>query len=47
MNRFKEYLGDAVFIQYDGFGIELTTSDGIRDTNTIYLELVVLEAFEA
>ena len=34
----KEYLGDAVYAQTDGYGIILTTEDGIRATNTIYLE---------
>jgi hypothetical protein len=34
----KEYIGDGVYIDHDGFSFVLTTSNGIRDTNTIYLE---------
>lgn len=34
----KEYLGDAVYVQNDGFGVILTTENGIRVTNEIYLE---------
>jgi hypothetical protein len=39
------YLGDGVYIEFDGYQIKLTTSDGIHDTNTIYLEDQVLAAF--
>lgn len=36
----KQYLGDAVYIESDQaeHGFLLTTSDGVEDTNTIYLE---------
>lgn len=34
----KVYLGDGVYAQNDGFGIILTTENGICATNTIYLE---------
>lgn len=35
----KTYLGDGCYVRLDGCGgLELTTSDGVRDTNTIYLE---------
>lgn len=34
----KQYLGDAVYVESDGFGFELTTEDGLRVTNRIYLE---------
>lgn len=36
----KQYLGDAVYIESDQaeHGFLLTTSDGVTDTNTIYLE---------
>jgi len=34
----KVYLGDAVYVSHDGYHIVLTTEDGIRTTNTIYLE---------
>jgi len=34
----KTYLGDAVYADFDGHMITLTTEDGIRATNTIHLE---------
>jgi len=43
----KDYLGDGVYVELDEFGmIKLTTSDGINDTNTIYLEPDVFVSFE-
>jgi hypothetical protein len=41
----KVYLGDGAYAQYDGFAITLTTSNGMRDTNTIVLEPEVQKAF--
>lgn len=43
INR-KEYLGDGVYANFDGFQIVLTTEDGIRATNTICLEPAVMTA---
>ena len=40
----KRYIGDAVYVAFDGFGLILTTEDGIQATNTIYLEPEVWEA---
>lgn len=41
----KEYLGDAVYAEFDQYGdLVLTTSDGERDTNRIVLEPFVLQA---
>lgn len=34
----KHYLGDGVFVVFDGYGLILTTENGIDVTNTIYLE---------
>lgn len=34
----KRYLGDAVYAEYDGYSVVLTTENGISTTNTIYLE---------
>jgi hypothetical protein len=34
----KTYLGDAVYLEWDGYLLTLTTSDGSRDTNTIHME---------
>ncbi len=42
----KTYLGDAVYVDHDSNfgGIVLTTEDGMRATNTIVFEPVVLAA---
>ena len=40
----KVYLGDAVYAEFDGHGIKLTTEDGYRATNTIVLEPEVYDA---
>ncbi len=34
----KQYLGDAVYADFDGFFIVLTTENGVSATNTIMLE---------
>lgn len=34
----KEYLGDSVYAEFDGDGINLTTENGFGPTNTVYLE---------
>ncbi len=38
------YLGDGAYAEFDGFGIQLTTENGISVTNRIYLEPEVYEA---
>ncbi len=40
----KAYLGDGCYVASDGHGLVITTSDGIRDTNTIYFESEVYAA---
>jgi hypothetical protein len=40
----KTYIGDGVFVEYDGYGIVLTTENGIQITNRIVLEPAVYEA---
>ena len=42
----KAYLGDAVYVHHDGFGLVLTTEDGYKTTNRIYLEPEVIRALE-
>ena len=42
----KTYIGDAVYVDFDGYHIVLTTSDGIRDTNRICLDNSVMISFE-
>lgn len=34
----KSYLGDGVYVDFDGFSLVLTTENGIEVTNTIVLE---------
>jgi hypothetical protein len=41
----RTYLGDGLFAEFDGYQFKLAASDGIRDTNTVYLELGVLVNF--
>jgi len=40
----KAYLGDAVYADFDGSNLVLTTEDGIRETNRICLEPAVYKA---
>lgn len=44
MSMKKVYLGDAVYAQFDGFHIILSTEDGYRETNTVSLEAEVIES---
>lgn len=41
----KQYIGDGVYVDFDGYAIILTTENGISVTNTIYLEPVVVKSF--
>lgn len=34
----KRYLGDGAYVDFDGYSIILTTSNGIVDTNRIVLD---------
>lgn len=42
----KEYLGDSVYADFDGFYITLTTDNGDGPTNTIFMEPEVCYALE-
>jgi hypothetical protein len=42
----KRYLGDAVYVEIERGMFKLTTSDGMEDTNTIYLEPDVFAALQ-
>ena len=42
----KEYLGDGVYVEYDGHHLVLSTHDGISTTNTVCLDGCVLKAFD-
>ena len=40
----KDYLGDGVYADFDGFAFTLTTENGVSVTNTIVLEPMVMSA---
>ena len=42
----KTYLGDGVYVDFDGFAIVLTTENGVRVRDRIVIEPEVLVAFE-
>jgi len=41
----REYLGDGLYVEYDGYHIWLAASNGIEDTNRVALEPRVLDLF--
>lgn len=41
MTPAKRYIGDGVYVEFDGFSIVVTTENGIKVTNRIVLELEV------
>lgn len=45
-SKFKEYLGDGAYVDFDGYSIILTTEDGISTTNSVVLEPGPLKIFE-
>jgi hypothetical protein len=40
----KRYLGDGVYVEFDGYAIVLTTENGLRITNRVVLEPPVYNA---
>ena len=44
MSKPTDYIGDGAYYANDGYGVELTTSNGIHTTNTVYLEPQALVA---
>lgn len=40
----KRYIGDGVYADFDGYGIVLTTEDGISVTNRIVVEPEVYDS---
>lgn len=42
----KEYLGDGVYADFDGYHVVLTTENGMHTTNRICLDDEVVEALE-
>lgn len=45
--NFRRYLGDGLYGDFDGYQFVLAASNGIVDTNTVYLDPGVLENFQA
>jgi len=43
----KQYIGDSVYVDFDGCGLVLTTENGYGPTNTIMMELEVYDALVA
>ena len=43
-DKYKRYIGDAVYAAFDGYHIILTVEDGIKATNRIALEPAVYNA---
>lgn len=37
METSKMYLGDSVYVEYDGHDVRISTNNGEEDRNTIYL----------
>lgn len=44
MSAFKDYLGDSVYADFNGFAVVLTTENGHGPSNTIILEPEVIVA---
>lgn len=42
----KQYLGDSVYADFDGFAVILTTENGLGPSNTIILDPEVYEALQ-
>jgi hypothetical protein len=43
--NYREYLGDGLYADFDGYHIMLASNNGIQDTNVVYLEPEVLKSF--
>ena len=41
----KEYLGDGLYVEFDGYQIRLFASNGMKDTGEVFLEPEVLRSF--
>lgn len=43
----REYLGDGLYVEFDGYQLKLSASNGMFDHDTVYLEPGVLRALIA
>jgi len=39
----KEYIGDSIYVDYDGYHLVLTTENGMGPSNIIFIEPLVME----
>lgn len=46
MSKYKQYIGDSVYADTDGYGVILTTENGDGPSNTIVCEPEVLAALD-
>ena len=44
-DRKRDYIGDGVYVEYDGFGIIANANDCDNPTDSVYFEPSVVEAF--
>lgn len=42
----RRYLGDGVYVSFDGYNVVVFTSDGITDGVPVYMEPSVITAFQ-
>ena len=42
----KEYLGDSVYVSWDGVQVRLTTENGASASNEIFLESEIVQQLE-
>lgn len=45
MKEYENYLGDGLYVDFDGYQIELYSSNGISKTNQVYLDSDVILSF--
>lgn len=43
----QEYLGDGVYAEWDGYGVWIYTSNGIENSDRIYIEQETLQSLNA
>jgi hypothetical protein len=43
----KQYIGDGVYVEFDGWAIVLTTENGVETTNRVVLETEVYSSLVA
>jgi hypothetical protein len=46
MNEYKQYIGDSIYVEWDGYGLLLTTENGCGTSNSIYMGPRTLKRLE-